>query len=251
MFATVINDCHCQNARGRQETRIASLLECPVNFVSVNSDLEAAGNLVDILDAGLGRKGVVLVNVAPRDKNHGGNGAPFCYFYYKDTLVITTEGELILSLVKKLGLVEKVRRVDLEETVKLRSREEKEAIAATQFRSFEFTPRLAWWLFRGLEVVSSEKDLQTVKDAGRKIWWVDNFGNIKTSVIAGGKEAEKTIEEWKDKGWPYFPKLKDVPLGERAIITGSSGVEGKRFLELVINKGNAAQELDLRVGDGI
>src|SRR6185312_15206020 len=102
MFVTIINDCTDGNTRGRQETRVMRLLNVPVSYVEIGnySELEAAGNLIDILDATDGDKGVVLVNSAPR---HGRgkkwpNGTPFGYFYYKNTLVITTVAEQTLSL---------------------------------------------------------------------------------------------------------------------------------------------------------
>ena len=69
MFVTIINDCKCENAKIRQVTRVASLFDCSVYFSGVANDIEAAGNLVDVLDACEGREGIILVNVAPR---HGG-----------------------------------------------------------------------------------------------------------------------------------------------------------------------------------
>lgn len=139
MFATIINDCHCYNARGRQETRLASLLNCGVNFIKVNSDIEAAGNLVDVLDAGFGSKGVVLVNVPPRNgrAKKWKNGTPFGYFYYGETLIISTIDGLTLSLVKKMGVTNHINVINLEETVRLRLvNEGKEELKKTQFKNW-------------------------------------------------------------------------------------------------------------------
>ena len=69
MFVTIINDCRDPNALGRQATRAASLFDCSVTPIGVENDLEAAGMLVDVLDAAEDRKGVILVNVAPRQSS--------------------------------------------------------------------------------------------------------------------------------------------------------------------------------------
>ncbi len=253
MFATIINDCYCPNARGRQETRVASLLNCPTNFIQVNSDLEASGNLIDALDAGLGRKGVVLVNVAPRngEAKKWENGSPFAYFYYQKTLVISTISGLTLSLVKKTKLIKKVEVVYLKETVEKNLPEKKDCLSQTQFRSFEFTPRLASWIFEGGDIKSESRDLRETPDLESLVWCVDNFGNIKTTVLAETEE-EKCLKTKLDRsGFDSSPKLKDVPEEKPAIITGSSGIEEKRFLEIVINGKSASDQLKIKVGDDL
>jgi hypothetical protein len=67
MNITIINDCRDANAVGRQSTRASVLIGGPVSFVGVQNDIEAAGNLIDILDAYGGAPGAILVNVAPRN----------------------------------------------------------------------------------------------------------------------------------------------------------------------------------------
>ena len=83
MFVRIISDCRDDNARGRVETRIAALLGVTPGFTGVANDLEAAGNLVDMLAAGLGRDGIIMVNVAPRNVKRE-NGSPFGVFKWKD-----------------------------------------------------------------------------------------------------------------------------------------------------------------------
>ncbi len=51
MNITIINDCRDANAIGRQTARTSSLLNGPVSFIGVASDIQAAGNIIDILDA--------------------------------------------------------------------------------------------------------------------------------------------------------------------------------------------------------
>ena len=58
MFITIINDSRDGNAFGWQATRAASLFGCAVSTIGVVDDLEAAGNVVDALDAGEGREGI-------------------------------------------------------------------------------------------------------------------------------------------------------------------------------------------------
>jgi hypothetical protein len=45
-----------------------------------------------------------------------------------------------------------------------------------------------------------------------------------------------------------FSRLKDVPDKSVALIIGSSGLDGKRFLEIVIQGGNASSNLNLKSG---
>ena len=68
MNITIINDCQDANETGRQIARVSSLFNAPAHLIGVKnfSEIEAAGNLIDALDAIENRKGSVLVNVAPR-----------------------------------------------------------------------------------------------------------------------------------------------------------------------------------------
>lgn len=42
-------------------------MNSPVSFVGVTNDIQAAGNIIDILDAIEKNSGIILVNVAPRN----------------------------------------------------------------------------------------------------------------------------------------------------------------------------------------
>ena len=117
-FITVIQDCNDEGTKGRITSRVQNLFKgVQPSFVAVSaySDLQAAGNLVDILDATEGGAGVILVNAAPRHgkgKNYE-NGVPFGYFYYKKTLVVLTIDEIILDLLKDLGITENIKVFDI------------------------------------------------------------------------------------------------------------------------------------------
>ena len=92
-------------------------------------------------------------------------------------------------------------------------------------------------------------DLETIPDAPRAIWWVDNFGNCKTTLLADELPLKETaaISE-KIGALQRFPRLKDVPDDTAALIEGSSGIGPKRFLEIVVQGGSAAGRFNLRSG---
>ncbi|GEM_PF-1449009 len=48
-----------------------------------------------------------------------------------------------------------------------------------------------------------------------------------------------------------YRRLKDVPNGGLAVIVGSSGLGERRFLEIVVQGGNAGKQLDIKPGDNI
>ncbi len=260
MFVTIINDCHDANAMGRQTTRAAALFECPVETIGVQGDLEASGNLIDVLDSAEGRKGVVLVNVAPR---HGRskkwkNGSPFGYFYYKQTIVVASVEGVTLSLIKKLKVVDKIEIFDIA-TVLQAMAEQKvvpddlpDRVCSTQFRSFEFLPRVALWLLEGKKVPSEVMDVQKweeIFDAPSAIWWVDNFGNCKTTMLPEeiGHKPGAVINTYVGP-LDCYTHLKDVPNNHAALIIGSSGLGSHRFLEIVVQGRNASTFFSLRSG---
>ncbi|MCA9354751.1 MAG: hypothetical protein KC877_04495 [Candidatus Kaiserbacteria bacterium] len=258
MFATIINDCRDTNARARQTSRLASLLGVNVSFVGVESDLEAGVQLIDILDATEGRPGVILVNVAPR----GGhttkweNGTPFAYFHYHDTLVLTTVDGFALSAVKSLGLATEVNLLDTHTAADAMlaagfiDEDAASRIPITQFRSFDFTPRVAAFLFTGHEVPHTSYSLSEVPDLPPAVWHIDNFGNCKTTLTE--KDLSDSTELTTRFGTlPYITQLRDVPDSKDAVITGSSGIKTHRWLELVCQRSPFATSHQVSIGDDI
>ncbi|MBI5221077.1 MAG: hypothetical protein HY978_04580 [Candidatus Liptonbacteria bacterium] len=274
MFITVINDCQDPNAGGRQLARLQSLLGWPATLIGVSGDLngrgelEAAGNLVDVLDAAEGRPGIVLVNVAPRsgELKHWPNGSPFGYFFHQKTLVLSSLAGLTLSLVKKLKVVPRAQILNIPEVLDAMIQRghlnpsDKERITTSQFRSYEFLPRAARWLFDGLEIPSRDYELGNIPNAPRAVWWVDNFGNCKTTLLPEdvclirdgvsnrvnfqpGEVVSTTVGQL-----VFYRQLREVPRGAPALVVGSSGIGGRRFLEIVLQGGGAAEHLSLRTG---
>lgn len=261
MFVTIINDCRDDNTMGRQATRISHLFGSSISITTVGigwSELEGAGNLIDMLDASDGEEGIILVNVAPR---HGRgkkwpNGTPFGYFYYHKTLVISTIAEECLSLVKKLDLTKNIFVTDVPTVVDAMIQQKKldpalrNRIVLSQFRSYDYMPRLAKWIVDKEEIPYESLSMETIPEAPKAVWWVDNFGNCKTTILSeeidhkAGKLYKTKIGEIRG-----YEHLKDVPNGEAGLTIGSSGLEDKRFIELVVQGKSAAKLFSLKPGD--
>jgi len=242
---------------GRQATRISTLFGINPSLVAINnySELEAAGNIIDVLDASDGQNGVLLVNSAPRHKKKWPNGTPFGYFYYKKTLVVTTIDGLCLSLIKKFGLASEICLTDVPTVVDHMIAEGhldphlRDTIAKSQFRSFDYMPRLTKWIEDGLDVPFEPYPISEVEDAPNAVWWVDNFGNCKTTLLKEdvnfepGKMLKTKFGEIK-----CYTQLRDVPVGEGAVTIGSSGLHDKRFLEIIVQGKSAAEHFGIEVG---
>lgn len=243
----IINDCRDQNAAGRQCIRVASILGGNVTFIGAENDISAAGNLVDALDAVGRNPTIVLVNIAPRAVKKWRNGTPFGYFWYKKSLIISSVDGLTLSLVKKLKLIDSINLFSSRSIFKeLNIEEEKN----TQFRSFELTPRIALALLKGRKLKTKKILITEIPDAPNVVWYADCFGNLKTTIVYDRKIKYLTLKN--GKKIKIFPSMKDVPVGQWAAIKGSSGLgHDKRFLEIIIQGGSAAETIGLKVGDPI
>ncbi len=280
MFTTIITDCKSENARLRQTTRFNSLGLGPSTLAGVNSDfgvdatIEAAGNLIDALDASGGKKGIICVNVAPRGnkKEDGENGTSFSYFFHKDTLVISTVKGYCLSLVKEFSIKRDVNLLDIDKvlgfakTKKLITSQERDRVIMSQFRSFDFVPYVAMWIIEGIKVPYKPFFLSAVPDIPSCIWCIDAFGNAKTTLtkdsLPNTKISKKSSFLHNNMGrkidtnigaLPFYKRLKDVPNGKTAMYIGSSGLDNRRFLEIASQgvAGSAAASLNLKVGDKI
>jgi hypothetical protein len=222
-----------------------------------NGELEAAGNLIDTLDATEGKKGLIVVNTAHRDGKwkKWPNGTPFGYFYYKETLVISTIDGYCLSLVKKLNLTKKINLLDVPTVIDMmisqgnHQKEYRKLVVDSQFRSYEFVPRVAKWLMTGIDLPHNKYPVSKIHDAPQAIWWVDNFGNTVTTIMPEdiefkpGKQIQTKYGKLK-----CYDRLKDVPNNKPALIIGSWGIDNRRWVSLVIQGKSAAQEFDIHSG---
>lgn len=50
---------------------------------------------------------------------------------------------------------------------------------------------------------------------------------------------------------PLVERLKDAPDNNLAVIEGSSGIEGKKFLEVIVQGGSAAERLHKGIRDDL
>jgi hypothetical protein len=250
-------DCRDPNALTRLKTRLTTLFDgSSVHAVGINADIEASGCIVDTLDAlRIGHTYAIIIgNLAPRtDKKHK-NGAPFYLGYHNKTVIIATE--TCFALLAKLGLVTTIYETDVETVCKkFLPKKEAERIAHSQFRSFEYVPRLARWAYDKEKIPSVESEVHI--HAGDQIWWVDNFGNCKTTITEDeikhrvkGNAISLKINK-KALKIPFYQKLADVPKGKPGIIIGSSGYEHTRFAEIVIQGASASAKFKIGLGSKI
>ncbi|MFH1253636.1 MAG: hypothetical protein V1664_04910 [Candidatus Uhrbacteria bacterium] len=258
MNITIINDCRDANAAGRQIARATALLNGPVSFIGITSDLTAAGNLIDTLDALEENPGVILVNVAPRNgaAKKWKNGTPFGYFWYKKILVLASIDGFTLSLIKKFGLAETINVFDIPEVLNylvannVLPKELETYITSTQFRSYDFLPRAAAFLINGQKLPTTPLSITEIPDVPPAVWWIDNFGNGKTTLLPEDLKNQTSLTT-KFGSLPYFERLKDVPDKTTAVITGSSGLGEKRFLEIVVQGESAEKKFNLVIGEDI
>lgn len=273
MFTTIITDCKGENEAGRQITRYHALGLGPAHVIGVNSGLgvdatiEAAGDLIDALDASLGAKGTIVVNVAPRGvKTDGSNGNYFCYFYYRETLVISSTKGYCLSLLKTFDIVKSVNILPTEKVLHYAKKNSlidatlEKHILKTQFRSFESVPRVARWLHDGVQLPYELYAIDQIPDIPDCIWCIDAFGNAKTTIFLNEREKRRMLNTFQHDilntnlgKFSFYNRLKDVPDGETAFYIGSSGLGNKRFLELATQnrEGSALKSLHVKVGDTI
>jgi hypothetical protein len=245
----------------RQLVRAATFFPtAQISSVGVGNygDLEAAGIIIDTLDAALGAPGIILGNVAPR---HGKakkweNGTPFGHIQVGETHLFVTVDGATLSLLHKYGLADTIDVYDLPTVVDAQikagklERALRDYIVETQFRSYEFLPRVAAWYMAGDTLPCQKTPLSEFLPAPLAIWYIDNFGNCKTTAWAtdvGHTPGKKLKTRWGEI--MCYGRLKDVPNGELGLTIGSSGYGDKRFVELVVQGMSAASKLDIRVGD--
>lgn len=253
-FFDIITDCALDtNGQNRLWMRTSQLYSIPIHVVGVRHPLEAAGNLIDALDQVRGASGIILVNVAPRhgEGKRWPNGTPFGYFWYKQTLVVSTIAGETLSLVQKLGLATEVHVLDIPTVMAWAVKEghmtaeEADPIIKTQFRSLTFQPLVSSWIAQGFSVPAAVEQISDVAAPVEHpaVWWVDTFGNCKTTVTDDEPRTGMLA------AIRAYDRLRDVPEdSEPAVIVGSSGFEDKRFYEIVVQGKRAADIVGLMAG---
>lgn len=249
----ILTDCQDPNARMRMEARCAAMFRWSrIHFVGVKNTLEAGGCLVDLLDALFGKQAIVLVNVAPRNgeaKKHT-NGTPFGFCRVGNALVFGTVDGYIFSFLEKV-LEQKLTVNVFDIPVAVRhlglSAAEQERVIRTQFRSFEFLPRVAHAVWRGKDIPATKWSEAPPLPA--RVWWVDCFGNCKTTLLPQevGFRPEATIRitvQGRECDLPCYARLADIPDGVIGLTVGSSGLGNYRWLEIMKQGASAAEALE-------
>lgn len=206
---------------------------------------------------------IVLVNVAPRAehiKKKWDNGTPFCFFKVKNTLVVSTFEGYCLALARDLGIVSHVQILDIPTVTaaavawgELES-EQAEKINHTQFRSLEFLPTVAYWIWEQKPIPSKKQSLRELPSPSGQAWQIDNFGNVKTTLLpeAVGFKQGKELTLYDGEKCVCYARLADVPKGATALTIGSSGFGKQRFLEVVVGGcGSAAVRHGFEVGSTV
>lgn len=253
-----MTDCLDEATRARQLVRASTLFpEARIHFCGVSSTLEAGGIVVDLLAAAAAPT-IVLVNVAPRDGSgkQWPNGVPFGYVEFRGHFIFGTVGEFVFSFLQKLtGTPIAVHCFDIPQALPFLGipKEEQERLRSTQFRSLWFLPLVARQVTAGVPIPTTP--YSAVPPLPDCVWYIDNFGNAKTSLIpeeigfAPGQVLRFTLDSGRELSLPCYAFLKDVPNSTPAVIIGSSGFLGKQFLECVIQ--DVRPEINLRLASGM
>ncbi len=258
----VINDCSDDGTATRQTNRISTLTGLPTHFIGIGNyaDLEGAGHIIDALDSFAGFPGIIVANAAPR---HGEgkkwpNGSPFCYFFVDETLVVSTIQGSILSMIRKMKLADMINVVDVPEVVEAMKKigmvdeVTGKRIVNSQFRSFDFEPRLVSMIIQGIDVPHHPTPIAelTPHSVDGLVYHVDNFGNCKTTILPSDIDfTPGKIIKTKYGEFPCYERLKDVPNDTTALTIGSSGFKSMRLIEFIIQGKSAAQKYGVKTAD--
>ncbi len=254
-------DCKDSNAITRLFARLTALFDgSHIKTVGIDKDIEAAGCILDTLDALRVGQGdyIIIGNLAPRAEKQYKNGAPFYIARVEKTIIIATK--TCFSLLRKVGLVDTIGETDVETVCRaFLPEQESLRIANSQFRSFEYVPLLARFAADDKEIPTTPESLDAFSPEKfeNQIWWIDNFGNAKTT-FTNNEIKDKIIDgkitfliEGTEHILPFFERMADVPVGVVACIIGSSGYKDMRFAEIIKQGSSVAGALGLSVGNTI
>lgn len=260
---TVITDCRDENAKGRLISRLASYLpNKQINFIGVKNDIEASFCLLDTLDAIENRHCIIVVNIAPRtNEKRWDNGAPFAEFLFKNARVFATLNNGVFRLLQdflKEDLqisVYNAPKVIPYLGVKLESQYR---VMSSQFRSFDFLPKLLVARLKGKELPSEKWTVEKSQEIIHLVTFIDNFGNVKTNMKKNHDDpylifcASYNVKIGERSfNMLFHQHMKDVPDGNLSIVVGSSGLGENRLLEIIKKGDSAVEVLQCKPGDRI
>lgn len=251
---THLTDCSDDEATMRLEIRTQAIFGIKPIIKPVTTGIQASGFLINAIDAAMGKPLIAMVNIARRETE---KNPPFGFFWYgPDTLIITSISDEILSLVKKYRLTPHINLIDIPEMVEAMNRkfnllpDQPTRILKTQFRSYEFLPLAAFFLYQRQDKLRYNLlSMEKVKELNGRVWWNDNFGNMKLTImeneIRNGKIRDQKVAMISPtkREFPFYESLMDVPQGVTALVVGSSGLKNARLCEFVKMGGSAEEEL--------
>lgn len=250
-FYSIITDCIDSNAVARQEMHAQILFpDSSPTITHVESVTALAGNIIDLVSVAehAGGVGVIIGNRAPRAEAQGvyENGAPFVYAWRNDILLVVTYSEELHAILKEFldidtwYLPSEVMRDEIYETYSVDP--------TTQFRSLYYAPCLAHYVMHNPDAKGDSIEHGELPEvAPWTVWHVDNFGNLKT--FATLRNYEQQALAINGAVAPLVERLKDAPENHLVVIEGSSGFQGSKFLEVVVQGGSAADRLGRGIGN--
>lgn len=254
MKINIFTDCIDPEAASRQVSRYEAFFpEANAHCYGVRTDIEMAGCILGQIDAMrvADEPAIIVGNIAPREDRRYENGAPFCFTWIGKILIVGTPPAF--GLCQKFNLLkESVYQTNTTEVCNHFLSGEEELLASkTQFRSFEYVPRLVKWIMEGrhVPVASFMTDKFLFPN---QVFVIDSFKNAKTTCTY--EDIKPKIVENKIQTiyglLPFYRTLAEVPDGVLAVIIGSSGYESvnARLAEIVIQGRSAADELGIVVG---
>lgn len=245
----IVSDCGGQ-AMSRMISRYYALLDAVCIPYDSLSLVEASGNIVDALDAFRGFKSAVVCNSAPRRDTRGTNGSAIVYGTVGKTIIISTV--CALGLLKKLVPNFTARKVSVKSF--MQSECGNKSDTTPNFRGLEVIPSVLSSLVyehnvSGLSLPYSKDNFPLIEPS---VWLVDTIEgkptNIKLTILRDEASWFKPGDKITIKfgGEPFTPltcyeRLTHIPDGEAGIYVGSSGLGDRRFLEVAVMGGRAAE----------
>ncbi|MBI5230184.1 MAG: hypothetical protein HY981_02730 [Candidatus Magasanikbacteria bacterium] len=241
----IVSDCGGQ-AMSRMMTRYHALHPDAVCVPYESASLlEAAGNIVDAIDALDGRAGAVVCNSAPRRDARSTNGSAIVYVQLGQATIISTIRSL--GLLKKLIPNLHAQAVDVDAFIQALGVERD----TFNFRGLEVIPRILCSLRDGcnMESVSTLHDkFPTVEPC---VWLIDTIEgrptNLKLSILqyeapwfVPGQTISIQFGAMPKRMFTCFERLTHIPDEEAGIYEGSSGLGTRRFLEVAVMGDSAA-----------
>ncbi len=248
----VVSDCGGQ-AMSRMMTRLLALHSDAVCVPYESATImEASGNVVDALDALAGRPGAIVCNSAPRKHARETNGDTIVYGCVRGhAIVVATVGTL--GMLKKLVPDFSASAIDVDAFMNYLSLGERRRF---NFRGLEVIPHILRSVRDRSNLSKVSSPHHTFPAVSQCAWLVDRIErkrtNIKLSILrceapwfVPGQKVMIQFSGLSVRTMTCYERLTDIPENNFGIYEGSSGYGDNRFLEVAVNGGSAAVQLNV------